>query len=121
MEENKIWKFNKQELSFDVTEPGCMHRLLEGLYGLRENLLRFCRDDDADDMLMRHSSILQEFFDIVFGDGMGVTLCGKGLSASAYSLAYLDFLEFIEGQLDVFEACLAAAEEKYNERGRQHA
>lgn len=112
----KIWKWNGVETYFDITNPGCMRRLMDALEGLRNNLAQFRREQDTDDMLSCHCGILQEFFDDVFGEGSGEHLCGKQLSAEAYSRAYLDFLDFVNGQMDALEAMHREAEGKYRTR-----
>ena len=68
---NKNWTWNHGTYPFDVSEAGCMGRLLAALEGLRANLAGFRREQDADDMLSCHCGILQEFFDDIFGDGAG--------------------------------------------------
>ena len=80
---NKNWTWNHGTYPFDVSEAGCMGRLLAALEGLRANLAGFRREQDADDMLSCHCGILQEFFDDIFGDGAGEKLCGRALSAEA--------------------------------------
>ena len=112
----KLWKWNCREMYFDITDPGCMHRLLEALEGLRNNLSQFRREQDADDMLSCHCGILQEFFDDVFGEGAGEMLCGKQLSAEVYSRAYLEFMEFANRQIDALEKMYRDAEKKYRTR-----
>ena len=60
---NKEWTWNGKTLPFDVSEAGCMGRLLAALEGLRRNLSSFRREQDADDIISCHCGILQEFFD----------------------------------------------------------
>jgi len=110
---NKNWTWNKITMPFDISEVGCMNRLLAALGGLRNNLAGFRRDQDADDLLSCHCGILQEFFDEVFGDGAGETLCGTVLSAEVYSRAYIDFMDFVNGQIDALNRLRKEAEEKY--------
>ena len=110
---NKEWTWNGKTLPFDVSEAGCMGRLLAALEGLRRNLSSFRREQDADDIISCHCGILQEFFDDLFGDGAGEELCGKSLSAEAYSGAYIDFMDFINGQIDALNRMRQEAEERY--------
>ncbi|MBR4959562.1 MAG: hypothetical protein IKY52_01555 [Clostridia bacterium] len=110
---NKNWTWNKITMPFDISEVGCMNRLLAALGGLRNNLAGFRRDQDADDLLSCHCGILQEFFDEVFGDGAGETLCGTVLSAEVYSRAYIDFMDFVNGQIDELNRLRQETEEKY--------
>lgn len=112
----KQWTWNTTTYPFDVSEAGCMGRLLGALEGLRANLAQFRREQDADDMLSCHCGILQEFFDDIFGDGAGETLCGKALSAEAYSRAYIDFMDFVNGQIDALNRLREDAEKRYLER-----
>ncbi len=109
----KQWTWNTVTYPFDVSEAGCMGRLLAALEGLRANLSRFRREQDADDLLSCHCGILQEFFDEIFGDGAGADLCGKALSAEAYSRAYIDFMDFVNSQIDELNRLRKEAEEKY--------
>ena len=115
----KIWKWNTKEYYFDITEPGCMRRLMDALTGLRNNLAQFRREQETDDMLSCHCGILQEFFDDVFGEGAGEDLCGKQLSAEVYSRAYLEFLDFAGCQMDALEKLQKEAEAKYQARARR--
>lgn len=110
---NKQWTWNGTTLPFDVSEAGCMGRLLTALEGLRGNLSRFRREQDADDIISCHCGILQEFFDDIFGDGAGETLCGKSLSAEAYTGAYIHFMDFVNGQIDTLNRLRQEAEERY--------
>ena len=113
---NKIWRFEEKEMPFDISETGCMTRLIEALNGLRINLNAFQDSQPADGMLSSHCGILQEFFDDVFGDGSGERICGKLLSAEVYSRAYIQFLDFIKEQLDEMGCMRQAAEERYRAR-----
>lgn len=112
----KQWTWNGRTYPFDVSEAGCMGRLLGALEGLRTNLAQFRREQDADVMLSCHCGILQEFFDDLFGEGAGEALCGKSLSAEAYSSAYIDFMDLVNGQIDALNRLREDAEKRYLER-----
>ena len=115
----KIWKWNGKEYYFDITEPGCMRRLMDALTGLRNNLAQFRREQETDDMLSCHCGILQAFLDDVFGEGAGEEMCGKQLSAEVYSRAYMEFLEFVNRQTEALEKVQKDAEAKYHARAQQ--
>jgi len=93
-----------------------MNRLLDAINGLRINLDAFRDRQPVDGMLSSHCGILQEFFDDVFGDGSGEDICGKTLSAEAYSRAYIAFLDFVHRQVDEMTGIRQAAEERYRAR-----
>ena len=109
----KHWTWNTRTYPFDVSEAGCMGRLLSALEGLRNHLAQLRREADADEMLSCHCGILQEFFNGIFGDGAGEALCGKALSTEAYSRAYIDFMDFVNDQVDELNRMRREAEEKY--------
>ena len=112
----KTWVWNGRKYAFDITEAGCMRRLMDALEGLRHNLAQFRREQDTDDMLFCHCGILQEFFDDIFGEGAGEELCGKKRSAEVYSRVFLEFIDFVNGQLNAVEQLRETAEKKYRKR-----
>lgn len=118
-EMKKSWTWNGRAYYFDITESGCMRRLMDALTGLRNNLAQFRREQETDDMLSCHCGILQAFLDDVFGEGAGEEMCGKQLSAEVYSRAYMEFLEFVNRQMEALEKMQKDAEAKYHARAQQ--
>lgn len=116
LERQYRWMWNGQIWQFDITEPEHMGRLILGLTALKMALAELQGDTDADLALAAHSEILQGFFDLVLGEGMGEKVCGHSCS-SAYALAYLDFMECISAQLQWLEEQLDVAEQRYRMMG----
>lgn len=116
LEQNCLWKWNGQVYRFDILDADDMFRLITGLTVFKAALATLRQDGDADLEMAAHSGILRDFFDTIWGEGVGTALCGHSY-ASAYSLAYLDFMEHVRAQLDWLEETLAAAEVRYRKMG----
>lgn len=116
MERNCVWKWNGKVYRFDVLDADDMCRLITGLTVCKAALVRLRQDGDADMEMAAHSEILRDFFDTIWGEGVGAALCGRSCS-SAYSLAYLDFMDHVDAQLDWLEAMLDEAERRYRRMG----
>lgn len=116
LERNCLWKWNGQVYRFDILDADDMFRLITGLTVFKEALSKLRKDGDADLEMAAHSGILRDFFDTIWGKGVGTALCGHSCT-SAYSLAYLDFMDLVNEQLQWLEEQLTVAEVRYRKMG----
>lgn len=117
MENKSIWVWNGNEYPFDISESESMAKMNEGLQALRVDNERLCAEGHiGSDALRLQCMIIRKFFDSVFGDGMGEAVCGKPYSASAHTMAYMEFILFVNAQVNAFREAVAAAEKKYMSR-----
>lgn len=107
-----VWRYGGGEYPFDISEAGCMQRLTEALASIKEN-----SEKSAADNMEAHCCMIAEFFDILFGEGAGVCICGSEMSAKAYSAAYLDFIAYLRAQIDSLSRLRTETEARYLQRG----
>ncbi len=112
---NHTWIWNGQEYPFDISESESMGRMCEGLAVLRGDINGLC-GDSASDALREQCLIIRRFFDTVLGEGTGVKICGEAHSADAHTTAYVEFILFVNAQVNAFRDRMAAVEEKYMNR-----
>lgn len=117
MENKSVWTWNGREYPFDISESESMARMNDGL-----NELRFDNENlgmaglVGSSALREQCMIIRKFFDTVFGEGMGEDICGKAYSASAHTMAYMEFILFVNSQVTAFREAVAAVEAKYKNR-----
>lgn len=117
MENKNVWVWNGHEYPFDISESDSMAKMNEGLLALRVDNERLCAAGHiGSDALREQCMIIRKFFDSVFGEGMGEAVCGIPYSASAHTMAYMEFILFVNAQVNAFREAVAAVEEKYMSR-----
>ena len=57
--------------------------------------------------------MIRAFFDNVFGEGAGEAICGVRHSAEQYTLKYVDFIVFVNRQVEAFSELCRSIEDKY--------
>ncbi len=114
---NHIWIYGGREYHFDVSECECVDKLTEALGKLRgeADLLDMGGGGTAE-IIRRHCKMIAEFFDTVFGEGFGKEICGDELSAEEYSTAYIEFILFVNSQVEALANLRAAVESRYLSR-----
>lgn len=113
----KIWEYGGVDRSFDVSSSEGISALMAALCILRaENKNNGSEKKDVSAMVREHCMILRGFFDRIFGDGQGEEICGSEFSAEAHTLAYMDFITFVEREAENFRRAAAKIEEKYMDR-----
>lgn len=115
----KIWEYGGVDRPFDVSSSEGISALMEALGTLRAENKGNESDGgkrDVSAMVREHCLILRGFFDRIFGDGQGEDICGSEFSAEAHTLAYMDFITFVEREAENFRRAAAMIEEKYMER-----
>lgn len=106
-----IWKTGGREYYFDVSESESMDKLNGALAALCGE----CGEsgDPAANTLEKHCAMIGRFFDTVFGDGAGTEICGQRHSAEQYTMRYVDFIVFVNRQVEAFSAMCREIEERY--------
>lgn len=107
-----IWKTGGREYYFDVSESESMRRLNDALASLCDA----CGGETAGgvgDTIENHCAMIGRFFDNVFGEGEGDAICGQRRSAEQYTMRYVDFIVFVNRQVEAFSALCRDIEEKY--------
>ena len=115
---NHLWTYNGAEYPFDISESESMGRMCCGLNTLRKEIGSL-PETGASDALRSQCLIIRRFFDTVLGDGCGVNVCGADYSADAHTTAYVEFISFVNTQVNSFREKMAALEEKYCDRAEQ--
>lgn len=106
-----VWKRGGEEYPFDISEASCIQRLAEALNAMKNE-----PEGSAADCVERYCRAIADFFDVVFGNGAGERICGGVMSGRAYSEAYLDFIDFVQEQIDALVRLRAETEERYVRR-----
>ncbi len=107
-----IWKTGGREYYFDVSEGEAMDRLNAALASLTEE----CTVQSGTSVggtIENHCAVIGRFFDAVFGEGAGREICGERRSAEQYTMCYVDFIVFVNRQVEEFSALCRDIEEKY--------
>ena len=108
-----IWKTSGREYYFDVSESESMDRL----NGALSELCKECGDDGSGSSvggtIETHCAMIGRFFDSIFGEGAGAEICGKRHSAEQYTMRYVDFIVFVNRQVEAFSAMCREIEERY--------
>lgn len=111
MEHN--WNVSGRDYYFDVSDSECMKKLNRAL----TILCGECGDGEAitevGGTIEHHCSMIGDFFDNIFGIGAGVEICGQRHSAEQYTLRYVDFIVFVNQQVEAFSKLCRSIEEKY--------
>lgn len=109
-----VWSYNGGEYPFDISESESMKRMEVGLSALRK------RNEEigvgGGEALREQCMMIREFFDTVLGEGMGSAVCGEAYSSSAHTMAYMEFILFVNAQVRAFREAVSAVEERYRAR-----
>ncbi len=115
---NRIWNYNGREYRFDISEKACVERLSDALRTLREDV---GAADSTAAAIEKHCGMIAAFFDTVFGEGCGREICGAAESAEAYSEAYVDFIMFVNSEVNSFASLREEIETAYNGQLRKES
>ncbi|MBQ2726962.1 MAG: hypothetical protein IJF78_14765 [Clostridia bacterium] len=107
-----IWNIGGREYFFDVSESETMNRLNGALASLCEDCTQ-PEGKEAGDTIRHHCTMIGRFFDSIFGEGAGRDICGERLSAEVYTMRYVDFIVFVNRQVEAFSAMCREIEDKY--------
>jgi len=113
------WVWNGKEYPFDISESECMARMCGGLNTLREDIGMLGDGISASDTLRGQCRIIRRFFDTVLGEGTGEAVCGAAYSADAHTTAYMEFILFVNEQVNAFREKAAAVGETYLNRAAE--
>ena len=113
------WIRDGKEYPFDISESECMARMCGGLNTLREDIGMLGDGISASDTLRGQCRIIRRFFDTVLGEGTGEAVCGAAYSADAHTTAYMEFILFVNEQVNAFREKAAAVGETYLNRAAE--
>ncbi len=108
-----IWKTSGREYYFDVSESESMRKLNTALAELCGECDGAKTSGGVGDTIENHCAMIGRFFDNVFGKGAGDEICGQRHSAEQYTMRYVDFIVFVNRQVEAFSALCRDIEEKY--------
>jgi len=108
-----IWNAGGREYYFDVSESESMNKLNNALAALCAECGEGDNNGSAGGAIEHHCSIIGRFFDSVFGEGAGKEICGERRSAEQYTMRYVEFIVFVNRQVEAFSAMCRDIEEKY--------
>ena len=115
---NSKWSCGGREYPFDISEAECMRSVGEALLELK----KAADELEAREGIATHETIEEQcgmigrFFDMIFGDGEDVKICGEKCSLSEYSDAYVNFIVFLNAQVEEFAAMRVSIEKRCAER-----
>lgn len=118
---NHFWCFGGREYPFDISESDCMKKVGDALTTLKK-LADELENKAACANLAPHETIDEQcgmigtFFDMIFGGGEGKKICGERHSLDRYSEAYMEFIVFLNSQVEEFSAMRESIEKRYAER-----
>lgn len=109
------WNFYGNDYSFDISDADCLEKI-GTVFTLARNF-----DEDEETLTPSEKSVklctaVRSFFSSLFGDEKSLVICGEKQSAARCAEAYLDFLAFLNKQIDEFSRIREAVEEKYSHR-----
>lgn len=111
MEHN--WNVSGREYYFDVSDSECMKKLNGALTVLCGECESESAAAEVGDTIERHCAMIGRFFDGVFRDGAGAEICGERHSAEQYTMRYVDFIVFVNRQVEAFSRLCKSVEDKY--------
>lgn len=112
-----IWKHNGCELSFDISDSGCMKRLGDALEPLRAGYAEMESEKiRTHEQIDRVCMLIGRFFGTVFGEDCVSLICGERNSLEAYTGAYVDFILFVNDQLEALAKFRAEIEKRVTDR-----
>lgn len=109
------WKWDGGEYPFDISDADCLERIGKIFASVRKEL----SDEDALTPAERSAktcNTVRDMFTALFGADESLAICGKPQSAARCSEAYLDFIAFLNEQVDEFSRIREAVEARYSAR-----
>lgn len=114
MERN--WKYCGREYPFDISDSDCVRRMNNALAALREDYAEIEEKSDTVQAIDNQCEMIGEFFGTVFGDAQAKAICGERNSLEAYTTAYVEFIMFVNDQLEELAKFREAIEKRITER-----
>lgn len=108
-----IWNVSGRAYEFDVSDSECMKKLNHALTVLCEECADSAEITEVGGTIEHHCTMIAAFFDTVFGEGAGEAICGVRHSAEQYTLKYVDFIVFVNRQVEAFSELCRTIEDKY--------
>lgn len=101
---NHTWSRNGAKHYFDISDSECMKRINLALEELRENYEATAGSEkNTPEEIERVCGMIGEFFKAVFGEDEVAVICGDRNSFEAYMGAYIDFIMFVNEQLEALK------------------
>lgn len=112
---DQMWTFLGQEYPFDISDAECLDKMGK-VFSVADEL-------DSDDEGLSPSEkaeklckTVRSFFAVLFGEEGSQNICGLNQSAARCTEAYLDFIAFLNRQVDEFSRIRELIEQKYSMR-----
>lgn len=94
----KVWNYKGLNLELDMTDVDVVERYEAIFDEMQEREKALPKTGKASEVLRAHYNWFVEVFDKIFGEGIGVQVCGEKKSLSNCYDAYDSFLLFISSQ-----------------------
>lgn len=109
------WNFSGEKYPFDISDADCLEKMSSVFETVGDD---FDENDDLTpaERANRTCNAIRGFFTALFGDDASREICGEKQSAARCSEAYLDFISFLNQQINDFSKIREAVEEKYSAR-----
>lgn len=112
-----IWKYRGCEFAFDISDSRCMKRMNDALEPLKNGYDAIegdeCRTYEA---IERVCGMIGGFFAALFGEEYVKPICGDGMSFESYTDAYVDFIIFVNDQLEALSRFRENVENRLTEK-----
>lgn len=110
------WTYGGGKYPFDISDADCLERMSTVFKSVHN-------DTDWDEGSLtpaekaeRTCNAIRRFFSALFGNDASREICGEKQSAARCSEAYLDFIAFLNRQINEFAKIREAVEERYSSR-----
>lgn len=111
------WSHGGIEYYFDISDSGCMKRMNDALEVLRENYAEAeGSEKQTHEEIDRVCGMISKFFGTVFGEDRIKSICGEKNSLEAYMGAYVDFIMFVNEQLEALAKFREDVEKRVTEK-----
>lgn len=111
---NTVWSWGGCEYDFDVSDAACAEALAKAVGNMGG--AEYTDGAGVAELIRIHCRLISGFFDTLFGEGAGETICGKAKNARLYSEAYIDFICFVNYQISSMMKLKNETEERYLRR-----
>lgn len=113
----RIWKYRGCEFAFDISDSACMKRMNDALEPMKNGYDAIeCEACCTYETIERVCGMIGTFFAAVFGEDCVKAICGNGMSLEDYTGAYVDFIFFVNDQLEALAKFRREVEDRLSEK-----
>lgn len=113
---DQFWHFSGENYPFDISDADCLERMGKVFSSIRGDTDEEDSSLTPSEKTVRTCNAIREFFSVLFGEKASLDICGERQSAARCSEAYLDFIAFLNEQINDFSKIREAVEARYSAR-----